>query len=174
MVRLMLVTIFAMVALTMLAADSSEKIDEAVVAFIKGKIAEIEQTLAAYYIAKDRMSEKPIGSYEGFYSEARFKFHPVGIKEDIRQIKLFKKFLSEDFTDAKEINGKFGDYLKLKLKTESDSKNAKELLVRKRNLGKLPWAKCEYDMKTIDEKSYRKLRDAYWKLVEKYFKKYGI
>ena len=141
---------------------------------MKEKIVEVEGGLKTYHEAQDKLSEKPIGPYEDFFDEAKFKTFPVGIKQKIREHRLYTKFLGKEFEGVKEVNGTLKGYLALKSKVGSDDKKAKELLTRKRDLGKLPWAKCENDMKNIDEKSYRKLRDAYWKMVEKLFKKYGI
>ena len=164
-------------AMTMIAfADELvvPKFDVAVVAFMKDKIAEVESGLKTYHAVQDKLSEKPIGPYEDFFDETKFKTFPVGIKQQIREHKLYTKFLGKEFADVEEVNGALKDYLKLKSKTEDEDKKAKDLLTRKRDLGRLPWAKCESETKKIDEKSYRKLRDAYWKMAEKYFKKYKI
>ena len=172
MKRLMLCIMFA--SQCVVAQDNEQTFDSEVVSFLNERLNEEEKGLRTYHKVKDGLSETPIGPFEDFFDADKFKKLPIGIKQSVRQIKLFKIFVDDKFPNVSEVNGILKKYIALRSKIDSECDKAKELLIRKRNMGKISWAKAEKDIKTLEEKAWRKKRDAYWKIMDKFFLKYKL
>jgi hypothetical protein len=148
--------------------------DPEVLSLFNEKLDEETRSLKTYHEVADSLSDAPVGSFKEFFDTKNFKKLPTGVKESVRTIKLIKIFVDDKFPNVSEVNGIWKKYIALQTQVDSECSKAKELIIRKRNKGKVSWAKSENDIKALEEKAWRKKRDAYWKIMEKFFLKYKL